>query len=131
MFFLSLRVFLSSRRRHTRCALVTGVQTCALPILSRPTTSGVSAASAVSIAGVNWDIYSASTIENDRPTICAPSIAQANSSPDSAPSIIGVATSATAPAAGTRSIEIGRAHVEPPVTNAHLVCSLLPENKNQ
>src|SRR3546814_13984793 len=33
--------FFSSRRRHTRCALVTGVQTCALPIsrheaLSRP-----------------------------------------------------------------------------------------------
>src|SRR3546814_18900141 len=26
--------FLSSRRRHTRCALVTGVQTCALPILA-------------------------------------------------------------------------------------------------
>src|SRR3546814_3831145 len=24
--------FVSSRRRHTRCALVTGVQTCALPI---------------------------------------------------------------------------------------------------
>src|SRR3546814_2318898 len=28
----SLVVFFSSRRRHTRCALVTGVQTCALPI---------------------------------------------------------------------------------------------------
>src|SRR3546814_6586371 len=27
--------FFSSRRRHTRCALVTGVQTCALPILER------------------------------------------------------------------------------------------------
>src|SRR3546814_4927657 len=26
--------FFSSRRRHTRCALVTGVQTCALPILT-------------------------------------------------------------------------------------------------
>src|SRR3546814_2636584 len=26
--------FFSSRRRHTRCALVTGVQTCALPICS-------------------------------------------------------------------------------------------------
>src|SRR3546814_4643987 len=25
-------LFFSSRRRHTRCALVTGVQTCALPI---------------------------------------------------------------------------------------------------
>src|SRR3546814_5258232 len=28
------RFFFSSRRRHTRCALVTGVQTCALPISS-------------------------------------------------------------------------------------------------
>src|SRR3546814_18782910 len=28
--------FFSSRRRHTRCALVTGVQTCALPIYGRP-----------------------------------------------------------------------------------------------
>src|SRR3546814_18630042 len=27
--------FFPSRRRHTRCALVTGVQTCALPILPR------------------------------------------------------------------------------------------------
>src|SRR3546814_2556558 len=30
--------FFSSRRRHTRCALVTGVQTCALPISPEPTT---------------------------------------------------------------------------------------------
>src|SRR3546814_17237473 len=29
---LLLSFFFSSRRRHTRCALVTGVQTCALPI---------------------------------------------------------------------------------------------------
>src|SRR3546814_1549882 len=29
-----LLFFFSSRRRHTRCALVTGVQTCALPILT-------------------------------------------------------------------------------------------------
>src|SRR3546814_2979974 len=27
--------FFASRRRHTRCALVTGVQTCALPIFPR------------------------------------------------------------------------------------------------
>src|SRR3546814_1924528 len=35
MFMVSVIMFLffSSRRRHTRCALVTGVQTCALPIL--------------------------------------------------------------------------------------------------
>src|SRR3546814_2440869 len=30
--WLFLFFFFSSRRRHTRCALVTGVQTCALPI---------------------------------------------------------------------------------------------------
>src|SRR3546814_9210974 len=29
---LDMSFFFSSRRRHTRCALVTGVQTCALPI---------------------------------------------------------------------------------------------------
>src|SRR3546814_7782022 len=32
MWFLLLCFFFSSRRRHTSCALVTGVQTCALPI---------------------------------------------------------------------------------------------------
>src|SRR3546814_19886989 len=38
MFYISVMFFFSSRRRHTRCALVTGVQTCALPIyaLDRP-----------------------------------------------------------------------------------------------
>src|SRR3546814_3467810 len=36
IFFLSCLFFFSSRRRHTSCALVTGVQTCALPIYNRP-----------------------------------------------------------------------------------------------
>src|SRR3546814_12926178 len=45
MMFVSF--FFSSRRRHTRCALVTGVQTCALPI-SRP---GARAPCADSLAG--------------------------------------------------------------------------------
>src|SRR3546814_3454758 len=34
--------FFSSRRRHTRCALVTGVQTCALPILLTTSVTGSS-----------------------------------------------------------------------------------------
>src|SRR3546814_6338973 len=34
--FFYLYFFVSSRRRHTRCALVTGVQTCALPISLTP-----------------------------------------------------------------------------------------------
>src|SRR3546814_5555877 len=32
---MSCVFFFSSRRRHTRCALVTGVQTCALPISAK------------------------------------------------------------------------------------------------
>src|SRR3546814_3478662 len=35
-FVVAFPFFFSSRRRHTRCALVTGVQTCALPISTRP-----------------------------------------------------------------------------------------------
>src|SRR3546814_5882270 len=33
--------FFSSRRRHTRCALVTGVQTCALPISFSPSSASL------------------------------------------------------------------------------------------
>src|SRR3546814_15392037 len=40
--------FFSSRRRHTRCALVTGVQTCALPILARSTSASWPCTGAVS-----------------------------------------------------------------------------------
>src|SRR3546814_8969826 len=39
--FLVLELFFfSSRRRHTRCALVTGVQTCALPIYDKYSREG-------------------------------------------------------------------------------------------
>src|SRR3546814_2937540 len=41
--------FFSSRRRHTRCALVTGVQTCALPILLEA--AGMIAGAAAFLAG--------------------------------------------------------------------------------
>src|SRR3546814_15129470 len=56
--------FFSSRRRHTRCALVTGVQTCALPIwarrgdsLARPSSQS---SVAVSADGENWILLNAS-----------------------------------------------------------------------
>src|SRR3546814_5746204 len=35
LIYVSFCFFFSSRRRHTRCELVTGVQTCALPIYLR------------------------------------------------------------------------------------------------
>src|SRR3546814_9971826 len=45
LFLLSFCVgfFFSSRRRHTRCALVTGVQTCALPIWQQSVANGLTA----------------------------------------------------------------------------------------
>src|SRR3546814_5608137 len=45
---LVLLFFFSSRRRHTRCALVTGVQTCALPI-SQPGSASVKLAASPSL----------------------------------------------------------------------------------
>src|SRR3546814_15210332 len=41
-FCLYVVFFVSSRRRHTSCALVTGVQTCALPISPPPGTASAS-----------------------------------------------------------------------------------------
>src|SRR3546814_13287900 len=41
--FLLVGFFFSSRRRHTRCALVTGVQTCALPIYCAQHVAGAKA----------------------------------------------------------------------------------------
>src|SRR3546814_6809862 len=44
--------FFSSRRRHTRCALVTGVQTCALPISDGVAdTQGADGASVTAVTG--------------------------------------------------------------------------------
>src|SRR3546814_9112068 len=49
--FFVVVFFLSSRRRHTRCALVTGVQTCALPIFAR---TGIKAAVSDNITLERW-----------------------------------------------------------------------------
>src|SRR3546814_20682512 len=50
LFFL---FFFSSRRRHTRCALVTGVQTCALPIWAAASTSTEEELSMISAVVLN------------------------------------------------------------------------------
>src|SRR3546814_4704805 len=71
LLLVTVLFFLSSRRRHTRCALVTGVQTCALPI-STATGTGQAAtcartmSSTVSTVGMTtespgWRVASART----------------------------------------------------------------------
>src|SRR3546814_18772218 len=52
--------FFSSRRRHTRFALVTGVQTCALPILSIAEDAGTSGV--VNIGGAAGDAAAAAGV---------------------------------------------------------------------
>src|SRR3546814_4589047 len=52
-YVILLCFFFSSKRRHTRCALVTGVQTCALPISFTPAVVGqVEPDSAAAAAGL-------------------------------------------------------------------------------
>src|SRR3546814_8374554 len=76
MFCWYFLFFFSSRRRHTRCALVTGVQTCALPILivsdydavKELTVHGVAADAAEAArmalhAGVDIDLHSGTYLE--------------------------------------------------------------------
>src|SRR3546814_6736339 len=55
--------FFSSRRRHTRCALVTGVQTCALPIWSGVLTG----ASVVFFAVFGYDTLTTAAEESKHP----------------------------------------------------------------
>src|SRR3546814_2450379 len=43
--------FFSSRRRHTRCALVTGVQTCALPIYQYGISPGQTSPASLAYSG--------------------------------------------------------------------------------
>src|SRR3546814_370538 len=54
----NLFFFFSSRRRHTRCALVTGVQTCALPIFVHYLDAINLGFSGVMLrgSGIRWDL---------------------------------------------------------------------------
>src|SRR3546814_8239491 len=59
--------FFSSRRRHTRCALVTGVQTCALPISFARAGRGLN--DTVLIAAEGQELPA--LLSQDNPVICA------------------------------------------------------------
>src|SRR3546814_887347 len=61
--------FFSSRRRHTRCALVTGVQTCALPILFFAAGKEVQAAKLAGLARVRVG-EQLDLIDKDRFDLC-------------------------------------------------------------
>src|SRR3546814_19139499 len=55
--------FFSSRRRHTRCALVTGVQTCALPIYNEGIHQAIEAKEGVAVKAENQTLATV-TLQN-------------------------------------------------------------------
>src|SRR3546814_4661500 len=82
--------FFSSRRRHTRCALVTGVQTCALPIsaifaapLAAPETAPVAAPVAPPTADVTASVPPTGEVA-PAPTLLEP-LALPDTPPDAPP----------------------------------------------
>src|SRR3546814_4548873 len=63
----------SSRRRHTRCALVTGVQTCALPICFKGTAAVVSSSLLVSGCAIGKpSAYLKVAVDDRRPSLQGP-----------------------------------------------------------
>src|SRR3546814_2878101 len=77
LFFWLSFFFFSSRRRHTRCALVTGVQTCALPI------SGIAVGMATNIPPHNLrEVIGATIAYIDDPTITVEGLMQHIKGPD-------------------------------------------------
>src|SRR3546814_17731483 len=73
-FCVLIYFFFASRRRHTRCALVTGVQTCALPI---------SAATATGSAVWRWPASRSSSASRRSTKRCASAACSASDRRDS------------------------------------------------
>src|SRR3546814_6919380 len=116
--------FVSSRRRHTSCALVTGVQTCALPISLYYTTNFVFTGLAVAVA-FHAGLFNIGG--EGQAYIGGLGAALGILAVDHLLPFYLILPLAILLAAAFG--EIGRAHARTPVTNAHLVCRLLPEKK--
>src|SRR3546814_10233208 len=106
---LVLRVFFSSRRRHTRGALVTGVQTCALPICAMKRIFGIFKYSYIwcdvkSAGGTAPARRSATRADGGADLATCPPIIAASSG-------LRALDCAACAAPGRRTPEIGRAHV--------------------
>src|SRR3546814_10641113 len=97
--------FFSIRRRHTRCALLTGVQTCALPISGRRSLLGPPRRAA-SPASPSCSI-------SFRPSGCGPPLARASPVVLAAHPRLGGAMGFLGSDGGTDGfyLQIGRAHV--------------------
>src|SRR3546814_9000071 len=149
---LFFKFYFSSRRRITSCALVTGVQTCALPIYRQAAVGHREIAAeggdagrvaANELAAVVLDVADqrATSLNRDRAATADEDVGNAVAlrsagphraaefpRPDSATvAVVGIAGGAIQTELDRGGI--GRAHVRTPVTHAHLVCRLLLEKQ--
>src|SRR3546814_10753224 len=136
---LAIMLFFSCRRQQTRCALGTGVQTCALPILGPRYTH-----TALLQFCDGFDMGYELPTQPARP-LRSSDVEQTRGPQGSHDGIDNPAFPLTcvgmrgqqgpeSRSHGYRVLnvgEIGRAHVWTPVTNAHLVCRLLLEKKKK
>src|SRR3546814_1051787 len=140
--------FFSSRRRHTRCALVTGVQTCALPISQRLLVAGQFVGVIVERAQSQQALVipqAAIVVDQAGPYVL---VVNSDSKAEQRRIRPGSAQGADIVVAeglkegeqviveGLQKVRPGQARSEEhtselPVTNAHLVCRLLLEKKKQ
>src|SRR3546814_4151814 len=128
--------FFSSRRRHTRCALVTGVQTCALPISASEAV--VVCDSDGRITHVNAAAYAIQPGDlvgkyfHDAINLVFPNASGIVQSDD----LVAMANSGRtlqgieAHAPDAPRVKDRKSTRLTPVTNAHLVCRLLLQKKN-
>src|SRR3546814_3314866 len=139
--------FFSSRRRHTRCALVTGVQTCALPISSVAMrlgaledverSEGQDIALRVFVGQRSASVSTADMDAGELTKLVACCVAMAREAPEDpyaglAPEellfrgpVPDLDLDDGSEADPEPLREIGRAYVWNTVTNAHIVCHLL------
>src|SRR3546814_9315615 len=107
--------FFSSRRRHTRCALVTGVQTCALPISDEENRSATADPLARTVADVlvrNALPGEIDRLDKDRLHAIAAFAAAAIAERPPGKPVVQVASGAESDGKRTSWVlEIGRAHV--------------------
>src|SRR3546814_9106160 len=118
--------FFSSRRRHTRCALVTGVQTCALPISGRPSAGPRCPGADEGVGRADPQRhprrYAVRTGRERTASACGVSHPHGHARHACPPSLIHHQE---------KSMRSEEHTSELPVTNAQLVCRLLLENKTK
>src|SRR3546814_6686632 len=120
------KFFFARRRRHTRCALVTGVQTCALPIYRR----SVLKDRQMDIRPIRNDDDHRAAVDEIRALWSAEAGSADEDRLDVLATLVDEYERKRWPVAKLDP-EIGRAYVWTPVTNAHLVCRYLLERNTR